>query len=63
MYQGQKAYTQVVGENLKGRLPGPIRALKQGSVGDVMSDLQNMQAEEKKQHQQAYNYENGNMAY
>ena len=38
---------------------GPIKALKQGSVGPVMSDLQNMLADERRQHQEAYGYANG----
>ena len=52
---------EVVGEKLKGELPHPaIQALKQGSVGKTMSDLQFMQDNERKQHQEAFNYEFGN---
>lgn len=47
--------TSVVGQNSTPR----INALKQGSVGKTMSDLQFMQDNERKQHQEAYNYENG----
>lgn len=39
---------------------GPIHALKQGSVGPVMSDLQFELSNERKQHQEAYGYEHGN---
>lgn len=59
MYQGSGDYTDVVGENSKGALPRPVAALKQGSVGLTMSDLQFMQHNEKKQHQQTYDYEHG----
>jgi len=38
---------------------GPVKALKQGSVGPVMSDLQNMLHTERKQHQEAYGYQHG----
>lgn len=48
-----------VGEEMKTRLPGPVAALKQGSVGPVMSDLQRMQRDERKQHEQNYIYEHG----
>lgn len=50
MFQGEGGYTQVVGQP---------RAMKQGSEGPTMSDLQFMQANERKQHEQAYIYENG----
>lgn len=54
MFQGEGQYTDVVGTR---RLP--IAALKQGSQGKTMSDLQFMQHNEKKQHQQTYDYEHG----
>lgn len=59
LYQGSGDYTPVVGENINTRLGGPIAALKQGSVGPVMSDMQLMQQNERKQHEQNYIYENG----
>ena len=59
LYQGSGQHTSSVGERMKTRLAGPIAALKQGSGGPVMSDLQVMQADERKQHQQAYIYEHG----
>ena len=60
MYQGEGGYTSVVGEKLKGRLPHPpTQALKQGSVGSTMSDLQFMMENERKQHQQTYDYAHG----
>lgn len=58
MYQGEGMFMDVVGNNLKGRLPRPV-ALKQGSEGPTMSDLQFMQSNERKQHEQNYIYENG----
>ena len=48
-----------VGEKMKTRLPGPIAALKQGSNGPTMSDLQFMQSNERKQHEDTYRYEHG----
>ncbi len=36
-----------------------IGALKQGSMGPVLSDLQVMQQNERKQHEQNYIYEHG----
>ena len=51
MFQGEVQPEKVVG--------GPVRALKQGSVGPVLSDLQRMQQDERKQHEQAYIYEHG----
>ena len=57
---GSGGYTPVVGlKQGNGRLPRAIGALKQGSQGPTMSDLQFMQQNEKKQHEQAYIYENG----
>jgi len=59
MYQGSGTYTKVVGQKAKGHLPGPFKALKQGSEGDTMSDMQRMATNERKQHEQTYIYENG----
>lgn len=60
LYQGEGGYVSVVGENPHGKLPHPpIQALEQGSVGPTMSDLQFMMDNERKQHQQAYEYERG----
>ena len=56
LYQGSGNYTSVVGENPRGHLP---QALKQGSEGPTMSDLQFMMANEQKQHQQSYDYQFG----
>ncbi len=51
MFQGEGGYTSVVGPKTKARLPGP--------VNKPMSDLQVMQDNERKQHEQTYIYENG----
>lgn len=69
MYQGHGQHQDVVGSKRTGHLPvrdslllnarGRIEALKQGSVGDTMSDMQRMMSEEQKQHQQTYNYAHG----
>lgn len=59
MFQGEGSYTSVVGQNRKGHLPGQTPALKQGSEGPTKSDLQFMQDNERKQHEQTYIYENG----
>lgn len=60
LYQGEAQPMQVVGEKSKGMLPHPpVQALKQGSFGPVMSDLQLMLHNERKQHQQHYNYAHG----
>ena len=59
MYQGSGGYMKTVGEKMKTKLPGPVHALKQGSIGPTMSDLQVMQNNERKQHEQTYIYENG----
>ena len=48
-----------VGEEMKTHLPGMTPAMKQGSEGPVMSDLQFMQNNERKQHEQNYIYEHG----
>ena len=60
LYSGSGMYTSIVGENPKGHLPHPpIQALKQGSVGPTMSDLQFMMENERKQHEDAYRYAHG----
>ena len=60
MFQGEGGYTSVVGKNPHGQLPHPpVQALKEGSVGPVMSDLQNMMQHEQKQHEQSYIYAHG----
>ena len=58
MYQGEGGYMSAVGEEMKGRLPGP-NAMKQGSIGPTMSDMEFMQENERKQHEDTYRYENG----
>lgn len=60
MFTGSGGISSVVGERIKGRLPHPpIKALKQGSVGDVKSDMQVMADNERKQHEDTYKYEYG----
>lgn len=60
MFQGEGGYTSVVGENPRGQLPHPpIQAMKQGSEGPTKSDMQFMQDNERKQHEDTYIYENG----
>lgn len=65
MYQGEGGYMDVVGQKPKGNLPqmnnlaGRVGALKQGSIGPVKSDLQNMMENEQKQHEQSYRYAHG----
>ncbi len=59
LYQGESMYTPAVGQEMRGRLPGPIPALKQGSEGPVMSDMQVMMENERKQHEDQYKYANG----
>lgn len=69
MFQGEGGYMGAVGEEMKTRLSGPVpklmndqgrnAALKQGSVGPTMSDLQFMMENERKQHEQGYLYSHG----
>ena len=60
MFQGEGGYNAVVGRVAKGHLPHPpIQALKQGSVGKTMSDMQFMMENERKQHEDSYKYANG----
>ncbi len=62
MFQGEGGYMSAVGEKMKTRLPGPIAALKQGSVGPTMSDMQFEMENERKQHEDAYKYAHGSHA-
>jgi hypothetical protein len=62
MFQGEGGYMSAVGEKMKTRLAGPVRALEQGSVGPTMSDLQFEMENERKQHEDAYKYANGSHA-
>ena len=59
MFQGEGGYQSVVGEKRKGHLGGPVHALKEGSVGPTMSDLQFEMENERKQHETAYKYSHG----
>ena len=60
MFQGEGGVMSVVGEKMKGHLPHPpIQALKQGSVGSTMSDMQFMMENERKQHEDSYRYAHG----
>jgi hypothetical protein len=72
MFQGEGGYVSTVGEKMKTRLPGPvpklmneagrISALKQGSIGPTMSDMQFMMENERKQHEDGYRYAHGGHA-
>lgn len=59
MFSTSSMNMSAVGSQMKTRLAGPVAALKQGSVGPTMSDLQFEMENERKQHQQAYNNQNG----
>jgi hypothetical protein len=59
MFQGEGDYMSTVGEEMKTHLPGPVPALKQGSVGRTTSDLQFMMDNEQKQHEDTYRYAHG----
>ena len=59
MFQGEGGYTSVVGQERRAHLPKPVAALKQGSFGPTKSDMQFMQDNERKQHEQTYIYEHG----
>ena len=54
MYQGEGDYTSVVGQRLKGRPPHP--PIQAQSKTNTMSDLQFEMDNERKQHQQSYEY-------
>ena len=60
MFQGEGQYTEVVGQKSKAHPPGMTPGLKQGSEGNVMSDMQFMMENERKQHEDSYRYANGN---
>lgn len=72
MYQGHGQSQSVVGEKMHGSLPkrvsemanaqGRFGALKEGSVGPTMSDLQFEMENERKQHEDSYRYANGSHA-
>lgn len=72
MFQGAGNYMSEVGEKMKTHLPGPVSelannvgrfaALKQGSVGHTMSDLQFEMENERKQHEDSYRYSHGSHA-
>ena len=62
MFQGEGGYTSVVGEQANGKLPQPVMAMKQGSQGPTMSDMQFMMENERKQHEDAYRYAHGSHA-
>jgi hypothetical protein len=59
MFQGEGGYMATVGQKMKTHLPGQTPGLKQGSEGPVMSDMQFMQMNERKQHEDTYRYEHG----
>jgi len=60
MFQGEGGLQSVVGPKTKAKLPGPaIQPVLQGQINKPMSDLQVMQADEKKRHEQTYIYEHG----
>lgn len=59
MFQSQTGSMSAVGERSRGQLPKRVAAMSQGSEGPVMSDLQKMQQNERRQHEQNYIYENG----
>ena len=59
MFQGEGGFTKVVGEKLTARLPTRVAAMKQGSEGPTMSDLQFEMENERKQHEDAYRYAHG----
>lgn len=62
LYQGQGDHMSAVGQEMKTRLAGPVKALKQGSEGPTMSDMQFMMENERKQHEDAYRYAHGSHA-
>ncbi len=60
MFQGEGGYQSVVGPKTKAKLPGPaIQPLIQEQINKPMSDMQVMQQNERKQHEQTYIYEHG----
>ena len=60
MFQGDGGPQSVVGEERHGHLPmGLTPAMKEGSQGPTMSDLQFMLHNEQKQHEDMYKYAHG----
>jgi hypothetical protein len=60
MFQGEGGYQSVVGPKTKAKLPGPaIEPLIQGQPNKPKSDMQVMQENERRQHEQTYIYEHG----
>lgn len=60
MFQGEGGSQSVVGPSTKAKLPGPaIQPLISGQINKPMSDMQTMQENERKQHEQTYIYEHG----
>lgn len=60
MFQGEGGYQSVVGPKTKAKLPGPaIQPLISTQPNKPLSDLQAMQENERRQHEQNYIYENG----
>ena len=59
MFQGEGGYMSAVGQKMKTHLPGQTFAMKQGSEGPTMSDLQFMMENERKQHEDSYRYSHG----
>lgn len=59
MFQGEGTPMAAVGGMFQGQMPKPVAAMSQGSEGPVMSDMQMMQNDERRQHEQNYIYENG----
>ena len=60
MFQGEGDLQSVVGPKIKAKLPGPaIQPLLQEQINRPKSDLQTMQDNERRQHEQTYIYENG----
>lgn len=60
MFQGEAGYQSVVGPETKAKLPGPaIQPISSGQFNKPKSDLQTMQDNERRQHEQTYIYENG----
>lgn len=62
MFQGEGGYMSAVGQEMKTHLPRPVGALKQGSDGPTMSDMQFEMENERKQHEDAYRYAHGSHA-
>jgi hypothetical protein len=60
MFQGEGGYQATVGPKTKAKLPGPaIQPITSGQIDKPKSDLQVMQDDERKRHEQTYIYENG----